>query len=73
MLTRSLVTIVTGVFITELFFNIPGVSSLTLTAINQKDFPVVQATTVLTAVSVVCCNALADLLYAAIDPRIRLE
>jgi len=72
-LAPSLAFIVTGVFITELFFNIPGVSSLTLTAINQKDFPVVQATTVLTAASVVLCNALADLLYAAIDPRIRLE
>jgi len=34
---------------------------------------VVQATTVLTAALVVFCNALADLLYVAIDPRIRLE
>ena len=72
-LAPSLAFIVTGVFITELFFNIPGVSSLTLTAINQRDFPIVQATTVLTASSVVFCNVLADLLYALIDPRIRLE
>ncbi len=72
-LAPSLAFIVTGVFITELFFNIPGVSALTLTAINQKDFPVVQATTVMTATAVVVCNALADLLYAVVDPRIRLE
>jgi ABC-type dipeptide/oligopeptide/nickel transport system permease component len=73
LLAPSLAFIVTGIFITEQFFNIPGVSSLTLTAINQRDFPIVQATTVLTAVTVVFCNAIADLFYAVVDPRIRLE
>lgn len=69
----SLAFIVTGVFITEQFFNIPGVSSITLDAIAQRDYPIIQATTVLTAAMVVLFNALTDLTYAIIDPRIRVE
>jgi ABC-type dipeptide/oligopeptide/nickel transport system permease component len=69
----SLAFIVTGVFITEQLFNIPGMSSITLDAVFQRDYPVVQATTILTSVSVVFFNALVDLAYALVDPRIRLE
>ena len=69
----SLAFLVTGVFITEQFFNIPGVSSITLDAIGQRDYPIIQATTVLTATSVVLFNALTDLAYALVDPRIRIE
>ncbi len=69
----SLAFLVTGVFITEYFFNIPGVASLTLSAISQRDYPVMQATVVLTAISVVVFNALTDVAYVIVDPRIRLE
>ena len=69
----SLAFLVTGVFITEYFFNIPGVASLTLSAISQRDYPVMQATVVLTAIAVVVFNALTDVAYVIIDPRIRLE
>ncbi|MEO8971106.1 MAG: ABC transporter permease [Ktedonobacteraceae bacterium] len=69
----SLAFLVTGIFITEYFFNIPGVASLTLSAISQRDYPVIQATVVLTAISVVIFNALTDVAYVIVDPRIRLE
>jgi ABC-type dipeptide/oligopeptide/nickel transport system permease component len=69
----SLAFLVTGVFITEQFFNIPGVSQITLSAVFQLDYPVLQATTFLTCVSVVVFNALTDVTYALIDPRIRVE
>jgi ABC-type dipeptide/oligopeptide/nickel transport system permease component len=69
----SLAFLVTGVFITEQFFNIPGVSSITLDAIAQRDYPIIQATSVLTASAVVFFNALTDLAYALADPRIRVE
>ena len=59
--------------ITEFFFNIPGVASVTLTAITQRDYPVMQATVVLTAISVVAFNALTDVAYVIFDPCIRLE
>ncbi|MGH2497954.1 MAG: ABC transporter permease [Ktedonobacteraceae bacterium] len=69
----SLGFLVTGVFITEQFFNIPGVSQITLTAIAQRDYPVLQATVVLTSATVVIFNALTDVAYAIVDPRIRIE
>ncbi len=69
----SLGFLVTGVFITEQFFNIPGVSQITLTSISQRDFPVLQATVILTSSTVVIFNALTDIAYAIADPRIRVE
>ena len=69
----SLGFLVTGVFITEQLFNIPGVSAITLTAIAQRDYPVIQGTVLLTAATVVIFNALTDISYAIADPRIRVE
>lgn len=69
----SLGYLVTGIFITEQFFNIPGVSQVTLDAISQRDYPVIQATVLLTGASVVVFNLLTDVVYALIDPRVRLE
>lgn len=63
--------LVTGSFVIEVLFNIPGVAFITVQSIFQKDFPVVQATTVLLAVVVTLVNLLTDLLYSAIDPRVR--
>jgi peptide/nickel transport system permease protein/oligopeptide transport system permease protein len=69
----SLGFLVTGVFITEQLFNIPGVSQIALNAISQRDYPVLQASVVLTSATVVIFNALADVAYAFADPRIRIE
>jgi ABC-type dipeptide/oligopeptide/nickel transport system permease component len=69
----SLGFLVTGVFITEQFFNIPGVSQITLDAIFQRDYPVLQASVILTSATVVIFNALTDIAYAIADPRIRIE
>jgi ABC-type dipeptide/oligopeptide/nickel transport system permease component len=69
----SLGFLVTGVFITEQLFNIPGVSQIALNAISQRDYRVLQASVVLTSTTVVVFNALADVAYAFADPRIRIE
>jgi ABC-type dipeptide/oligopeptide/nickel transport system permease component len=69
----SLGFLVTGVFITEQLFNIPGVSQIALNAISQRDYPVLQASVVLTSTTVVVFNAVADLAYGLADPRIRVE
>jgi len=69
----SLAFIVTGVFITEQFFNIPGISNVTLDAISQRDYPIIQATTFLICITVVVANALTDVAYAIVDPRISIE
>lgn len=69
----SLGYLVTGIFITEQFFNIPGVSQIALDAIAQRDYPVIQATVLVTGASVVFFNLLTDVIYSIIDPRVRLE
>jgi ABC-type dipeptide/oligopeptide/nickel transport system permease component len=63
--------LVTGSFVIETLFNIPGVAFITVQSIFQKDFPVVEATTVMLAFVVSLVNLLTDLLYSLIDPRVR--
>ena len=55
----------------ETIFAWPGMGQLLQQAIGWRDFPLVQALTIFTAVVVLSLNLLADILYAAIDPRIR--
>ncbi len=62
-----------GSVVTETVFSWPGVGRLTVQAIANRDFPVVQAAVTLLAVTFVVINLLVDLLYACIDPRIRLR
>jgi len=64
--------LITGSFLLEIFFGIPGLGSTLLTAITSSDLPVVKAFTILGAVLYVIFNIAADLAYAALDPRIRL-
>jgi peptide/nickel transport system permease protein len=56
----------------EYIFNWPGVSTLLLAGVFQRDYPLVQAVVVVIAASFVLINLLVDLAYMAIDPRIRL-
>lgn len=65
--------LLTGAIITEKIFARPGVGTLLLEAIQQRDYPVVQGTVLLIATTYVVVNLLTDLLYAAIDPRVRLD
>jgi ABC-type dipeptide/oligopeptide/nickel transport system permease component len=62
-----------GAFITENIFTWPGMGTLGLSAINSKDYPVLQAYAVVVAVMVLLGNLLADIAYGVADPRIRLE
>jgi len=62
-----------GAVITEQVFEWPGMGRLTIEAINQRDYPVLMAITLVTAVLVAAGNLLADVAYAAADPRIRYE
>jgi peptide/nickel transport system permease protein len=59
--------------IIENVFAIPGVGQLMINSIFQRDFPVVQGVTLVFAVLVVLTNLLADLAYAALDPRVRFD
>lgn len=59
-----------GTLLTETIFSWPGVGSLTVQAIGNRDYPMVQAAIIVTAAIFVLVNLCVDLLYAAIDPRI---
>jgi peptide/nickel transport system permease protein len=62
--------VIEGAFIIETIFAWPGVGRLTVDAINQKDYAVVQGTVLLAAVSFLLSTLLTDLAYAWLDPRI---
>ena len=64
-------TLLGGAIITETVFAWPGVGSLVVRAIGQKDFPVVVGCVTLLAVIFVTINFVVDLVYGSLDPRIR--
>jgi ABC-type dipeptide/oligopeptide/nickel transport systems, permease components len=59
--------------ITETIFAWPGLGQLLVGSILARDYPVVQGAVLLVAISFVLINLLVDLLYAAIDPRVRYD
>jgi peptide/nickel transport system permease protein len=59
--------------IIEQIFAVPGIGQLMINSIFQRDFPVVQGVTLVFGVMVVLVNLLADLSYAALDPRVRFD
>jgi peptide/nickel transport system permease protein/oligopeptide transport system permease protein len=65
--------IITSTFFIEQLFNIPGIAEISISSIGARDYPVIQATTVLLAVMVVLGNLLSDILYAVVDPRIKIQ
>lgn len=65
--------LVGGAIITEQVFLIPGIGSALINAIKAKDIPVVMAITFGVAILVVLFNVIADIIYAMMDPRIKLK
>jgi len=66
-----LAALVTGSFIIEILFSIPGIGKFYVTAIAQRDYGLIMAMTMLYAAAVAIMNMVVDILYAYIDPRIR--
>src|SRR5947208_1685588 len=60
-----------GLIVTETVFNVPGVARYLVTALTQRDYPIVQNLVMFIAVIVVTINFLIDMLYAVLDPRIK--
>lgn len=65
--------LVGGIVIVELVFNWPGMGTLAIEAINQRDYPLLQATVTILAVVIVGVNLAVDVIYGLIDPRIRIS
>jgi peptide/nickel transport system permease protein len=60
-----------GLIVTETVFNVPGVARFLVEAIRWRDYPIVQNLVMFIAVVVVVVNFIVDMLYAALDPRIK--
>ncbi len=63
--------LMTGAILTETIFSWPGIGKWLLESIYRRDYPVVQGGVLLVATIVIFVNAMVDLLYAVINPRIR--
>jgi peptide/nickel transport system permease protein len=61
-----------GVVIVEVVFSWPGVGELVVNALKQRDFPLIQATVLVTVVLALVVQLFVDLLYPLMDPRVRL-
>ena len=62
-----------GSIVTETVFAWPGVGRLAVSAVGQRDYPLVQASVILISVWIILSNLVVDVLYAYIDPRIRYD
>ena len=74
--TRVMISIpflVTGSLLLEQFFGIPGIGSMLLAALDTDDFPVIKALSVLISLLFIVSTILNDVLYAIVDPRVRLK
>ena len=65
--------LVGGTLVIENVFALPGIGSLMLTAIFNRDFPVVQGVTLVFAILVVLVTLLTDVTYSLLDPRVRFD
>ena len=64
-------TIFTGALVTEQVFRVPGIGALLIESIYRSDTPVVMAITFIYGILIVLFNLIADLVYAALDPRVK--
>jgi len=64
--------LISGAVVTEQIFGLPGFGKMTIDAVFQRDYPVIQGVVLVTATAYIGINFLVDLLYSVIDPRIRV-
>ena len=69
----TFVFLVTGSFIVETLFSIPGIGRSFVTSISGRDYTMILGTTILFAVLIAVVNLIVDVLYVFIDPRVRLS
>ncbi len=65
--------LLTGTFVTETIFGIPGMGRFFVTSVTNRDYPVIMGTILLYAVFLVMANMIVDIVYAWLDPRIRYD
>ncbi|MDP6657881.1 MAG: ABC transporter permease [Nitrospinaceae bacterium] len=64
--------LVTGSFVIEFIFSIPGMGSFFITAVTNRDYPLIMGVTLVYAVLIVLANIMVDIIYMWLDPRVRV-
>jgi peptide/nickel transport system permease protein len=64
--------LISGAVVTEQIFGLPGFGKMTIDAVFQRDYPVIQGVILVTATAYILINFAVDLLYSLIDPRVRV-
>jgi peptide/nickel transport system permease protein len=72
-MTLGVVGLLNGAILTESIFAWPGIGNMAITAVNNNDFPVLQAVVFFFTILIVMMTFISDLSYAFIDPRIRYD
>jgi peptide/nickel transport system permease protein len=72
-IARQFGALIGGTVILESIFSLPGVGRLTLTSIQQRDYPQIQANAMFFSIVLVTVNLAIDIIYASLDPRIRYD
>ena len=65
--------LVTGSFIVEYIFSIPGMGKFFITAVTNRDYPLIMGITLIYSVLIIIANIFVDILYSVIDPRVRMK
>ena len=65
-------TLLTGTFIIEKLFSIPGLGRYFVSAITDRDYSVTLGLTVFLGAMIILCNLVVDIMYAIIDPRVKI-
>ena len=68
-----LASILTGSFVVEKIFTIPGLGSQFISSITDRDYPLIMGTTIFYAFLIIAMNVVVDILYKIVDPRINLK
>jgi ABC-type dipeptide/oligopeptide/nickel transport system permease component len=66
-------TLLTGSFVVEYVFAIPGMGRFFITAVTDRDYPLIMGVTLIYTALLVSANLIVDLLYGIVDPRIRSQ
>lgn len=69
----TLAAVMTGTFVIESIFNIPGLGKYFVTSIKDSDYTMISGTTIFYGALLIICTLVVDLLYGVIDPRVKLE
>jgi len=64
--------LISGAVVTEQIFGLPGFGKMTIDAVCQRDYPVIEAVVLITSAGYIGINFVVDLLYSLVDPRIRV-